>query len=161
MSLTLPSFTLSRLYEHVLHNQIQAIRPPRKRIADIFPAVSETDFQDLLLDMRMYCRQLENIIDEVERAGTDSSVTWETNVHRNLIQYRLLRLRKYRHNEDEICRLGALIFSFGVIYLGCASETATQPGCAITSSNRTPRTLPFLEGEQNVRRPWRVFFTNS
>ncbi len=116
LSLTSPNFTLSRLYEHVVQNQIEIIRPPRKRIEDVFPAVTDADLQDPLLDMRMYCRQLERIVDEIDCDGSDSSVTWETNVNRNLIQYRLLHLPTYRNNDEEICRLGALIFSFGVIY---------------------------------------------
>jgi hypothetical protein len=120
VSLMRPNFTLCRLYKHVLENQVKMIRPPRERIDDVFPAVTDTDFKDLLLDMRMYCRQLERIADDIDDDGlqtlSDSSVSWETNVSRNLIQYRLLGLPKYQDDDEELCRLVALIFSYGVIY---------------------------------------------
>ncbi|KIW73408.1 hypothetical protein PV04_01530 [Phialophora macrospora] len=120
LSLTPPSFTLNRLYQHVLENQMKLIRPPRERIDDVFPAVTDTDFKDLLLDMRMYCRQLERIADGTDNDSlqtlSDTSVSWETNVSRNIIQYRLLCLPRYQDDDEELCRLGALIFSYGVVY---------------------------------------------
>lgn len=101
-----PNFELGCLYHHVLEHQVKVIRPPRSR-ANQFD-VSD-NFKDLLLDMRMYCRLLNRSYDDLQTALS----SWEMNIQRNLIQYRLLSLPR---GEDEICRLAALIFSHGVIF---------------------------------------------
>ena len=106
MLLTRPNFELGVLYRHVLEHQVKVIRPPRSR-ANQFQ-VSD-NFKDLLLDMRTYCRLLKQSYKDVQAALS----SWEMNVQRNLIQYRLLSLPR---GDDEICRLIALIFSCGVIF---------------------------------------------
>ncbi|KIX95697.1 uncharacterized protein Z520_08404 [Fonsecaea multimorphosa CBS 102226] len=131
ISLCRPHFTLCRLYQHVLDNHVKTVRPPRERLDEAFPAITDVEFKDLLLDMRMHCRELDRIAMEsgpaaAGSAGEDgsdsdadlvsSSVAWETNVYRNLIQYRLLRLPGYEQRVEELCRLGAMIFSYGVIF---------------------------------------------
>ncbi|EXJ61392.1 uncharacterized protein A1O5_11706 [Cladophialophora psammophila CBS 110553] len=132
LSLCRPNFTLCRLYQHVLENHVKMVRPPRERLDEAFPTIHDTDFKDLLLDMRMYCRELERIAAESGGASegggggggdgaaddlvASSGVAWETNVYRNLIQHRLLRLPRYGSREEELCRLAAMIFSYGVIY---------------------------------------------
>ncbi|KIW78480.1 hypothetical protein Z517_08316 [Fonsecaea pedrosoi CBS 271.37] len=132
LSIRRPYFTLCRLYQHVLDNHVKLIRPPRERLDEAFPAIADAEFKDLLLDMRMYCRELDRVVatttttagSNLSEAGggpdpdnpVPASVAWETNVYRNLIQYRLLRLPRYENREEELCRLGAMIFSYGVIY---------------------------------------------
>jgi Fungal specific transcription factor domain len=73
----------------------------------------ETDFEDILWDMRTYIDLMELHCDglfvnpEPARLAT----------YRNLIQYRLLSLKwNTKNTRLSICRLAALIFSFGVIY---------------------------------------------
>jgi len=73
----------------------------------------ETDFEDILWDMRTYIDLMDLHCDglfvnpEPARLAT----------YRNLIQYRLLSLKWNTINTRlSICRLAALIFSFGVIY---------------------------------------------
>ncbi|OAP65189.1 hypothetical protein AYL99_01161 [Fonsecaea erecta] len=128
ISLCRPHFTLCRLYQHVLDNHVKMIRPPRERLDEAFPAITNVEFKDLLLDMRMYCRELERVTTECGGGGAPadgdgeesdlvlSPVAWETNVYRNLIQYRLLRLPGCENQLEELCRLGAMIFSYGVIF---------------------------------------------
>ena len=106
LALMKPNFELGRLYNHVLEHQVKLIRPPHARAA-IFE-VSDT-FKDILLDMRMYCRQLDKVCKDVQSA----LASWEMNINRNLIQYRLLSLPG---GQDELCRLASLIFSYGVIF---------------------------------------------
>lgn len=106
LALMKPKFELCHLYHHVLEHQVKVIRPPRSR-ANQFDVSDH--FKDLLLDMRLYCRLLNRSYDDVQTA----LLSWEMNVQRNLIQYRLLSLSR---GQDEICRLAALIFSNGVIF---------------------------------------------
>ncbi|OAG35398.1 hypothetical protein AYO21_10408 [Fonsecaea monophora] len=143
LSIRRPYFTLCRLYQHVLDNHVKLIRPPRERLDEAFPAIADAEFKDLLLDMRMYCRELDRVVATTTTTTTTAAAAaaaaaesnlseagsgpdpdnpgarvsgWETNVYRNLIQYRLLRLPRYENREEELCRLGAMIFSYGVIY---------------------------------------------
>lgn len=132
VTLSRPNFALCRLYRHVLNHQVSVVRPPRERV-DIFPLAADSlEFKDLLLDMRMYCRLLETVAEpsssRCDGSSSSSAPSWETNVCRNLIQFRLLNLPRdddnneegrpsTPHHEDErLCRLAALIFSYGVIY---------------------------------------------
>ncbi|KAI1611484.1 hypothetical protein EDD36DRAFT_466421 [Exophiala viscosa] len=116
LSLSRPTFALGSLYRHVLEHQVKLVRPPRERAA-CFDVVDD-NFKDLLLDMRMYCRLLERS----GLAADENIATWETNVSRNLIQFRLLLLSK-ADGIAELCRLAALIFSYGVIYPLARSES--------------------------------------
>ncbi|OQV02615.1 hypothetical protein CLAIMM_07774 [Cladophialophora immunda] len=140
LSLGRPHFALCRLYQHVLDNHVRMIRPPRERLNEAFPALGDVDFKDLLLDMRMYCRDLDRVAAEsgVSASGDDAdlvpaSVAWETHVYRNLIQYRLLRLPRYESPEEELCRLGAMVFSYGVIF----PVARPEPSRALVKQLRT------------------------
>ncbi|KAK4945454.1 hypothetical protein LTR10_015349 [Elasticomyces elasticus] len=111
--LSRPTFALCSSYRHVLEHQVKWVRPPRERAAHF--DIVDDDFKNLLLDMRMYCRHFERS----DRSNYENLASWETNVYRNLIQFRLLLLPKTDGNT-ELCRLTALIFSYGVIYpLAC------------------------------------------
>lgn len=157
VSLTIPNFTMCRLYEHVLQNKMKVIRPPRKRIEDIFPAVTDIEFQDLLLDMRMYCRHLAKLVDRDDaddlQSLSDTSVPWETNVTRNIIQYRLLRLPRYTRNDEEICRLAALIFSFGVIYPVARRKPLDRLLTYLTAAFQCHKNFPFFKKQRTTTSP--------
>ncbi|KIV80117.1 hypothetical protein PV11_07640 [Exophiala sideris] len=113
LTLSKPTFALCSSYRHVLEHQIKWVRPPRERAAHF--DIVDDNFKDLLLDMRMYCR----ILEKFEGSKHENFASWETNVYRNLIQFRLLLLPK-ADGITQLCRLTALIFSYGVIYpLAC------------------------------------------
>ncbi|KIW95907.1 uncharacterized protein Z519_02973 [Cladophialophora bantiana CBS 173.52] len=116
LSLCRPNFTLCHLYQHVLENHVKMIRPPRERLDEAFPTIHDVDFKDLLLDMRMYCRELERIAAESGGASEGGGGGGGDGDAAANDLYRLLRLPRYENREEELCRLAAMIFSYGVIY---------------------------------------------
>ena len=73
----------------------------------------EASFGNLLWDIRTYVELIELFCARISRAQDLAQLA----TYRNLIQYRLLSIQPDTGDERrQVCRLGALIFSYGVVY---------------------------------------------
>lgn len=106
LTLTRPEIELSESYLAVLSNEAQTIRPPVQDAAafDVDPLL-----RDILLDIKLTCR----LINKYSGSIPFDSQTSKFVQYRDLIQYRLLCLSP---GKDDLCRLAALIFNYGVIF---------------------------------------------
>jgi hypothetical protein len=109
-----PQFPLCQLYQRFLETEVASLRHKHQeeRPASPFGQLHlDEEFTDLLADMQAYCELVDRYCDASASAPSRGVMS----VHRNLIQYRLLS-REAGSGESELCRIVALIFSYGVIF---------------------------------------------
>ncbi|ORY61792.1 uncharacterized protein BCR38DRAFT_441142 [Pseudomassariella vexata] len=100
-----PLFDLCNSYQYVLNQELPALRPDSNEVAAFNV---DDDFKEILLDLRLCCRLIEQRLHHPESTGL-------LLYSRDIVQHRLLSL-PHERDAVEICRLAALVFTYGVTY---------------------------------------------
>ena len=110
-----PHFPLGQSYWDFLETEVAPARQKRRHQDELNLPINCLDLdeesKDLITDMRIYC----DLIDLYCEASASAPRREVLAIHRNLIQYRLLS-RDTGTGTYELCRIVALIFSYGVIF---------------------------------------------
>ncbi|KAK9769149.1 putative Tachykinin family protein [Seiridium cardinale] len=106
LTLSPPAILLTESYTDLLEVASKTFGPPREEAR---PFLAEGVFADVLLDMRSYYQQTKM----VAHSDSSSLVVNRFVRYRDSIQYRLLQLLK---GKFDVCRLAAMIYSYGVLF---------------------------------------------